>query len=107
MPSDKVHDLFDQALDLPADQREDFLRRACGDDHALASAVRELLAAHERAQAGRFLAEPVVPGERLFAPGLTAAGARIGPYTLFRVLGEGGYGTVYEAEQREPLRRRV
>ncbi len=32
---------------------------------------------------------------------------RIGPYKLLDVLGEGGMGTVYLAEQKEPVRRRV
>ncbi len=34
-------------------------------------------------------------------------GAQIGPYKLVSVLGEGGYGTIYLAEQRRPVKRRV
>jgi hypothetical protein len=34
-------------------------------------------------------------------------GAQIGPYKLISILGEGGYGFVYLADQHEPVRRRV
>jgi len=35
------------------------------------------------------------------------AGTRIGPYLLLSRIGEGGCGVVYEAEQQEPVRRRL
>lgn len=34
-------------------------------------------------------------------------GIQIGPYKLLSVLGEGGFGIVYLAEQKEPVRRQV
>jgi eukaryotic-like serine/threonine-protein kinase len=38
---------------------------------------------------------------------LTAVGTTIGPFTVVRAIGEGGMGEVFEAQQTEPVRRRV
>jgi non-specific serine/threonine protein kinase/serine/threonine-protein kinase len=40
-------------------------------------------------------------------PSLVPGQDRIGPYRLLQVLGEGGFGTVYLAEQSAPLQRQV
>lgn len=39
--------------------------------------------------------------------GWLAPGDQVGPYKIIRVIGEGGFGVVYEAEQEQPLRRTV
>ncbi len=42
-----------------------------------------------------------------FAGAAAGPGGQVGPYKLLSILGEGGYGIVYLAEQQKPVRRRV
>ncbi|MFI5378082.1 MAG: serine/threonine-protein kinase [Tepidisphaerales bacterium] len=104
MTQNRIRELFDRVIESPVPAREELLDRVCGDEPELRAAVESLLVAHDRA--GQFLADPTVPVDRLF-PDVAAVGSRVGPYTLLRLIGEGGYGTVYEAEQHEPLHRKV
>ncbi|MFO0874045.1 MAG: serine/threonine-protein kinase [Phycisphaerales bacterium] len=91
--------LFLEALDLPAEARPAFVEQACSTNAGLRRRVLDLLAAHEAA--GDYLAG--APSAHVDA----LLGTDIGPYTLVERLGEGGFGLVYAAEQRGPLRRTV
>ena len=102
--------LFEQALSVPAAARAEFLARAAPGETALIERVLELLLAHERA--GSFMAGPAVTPASALPIGAEervdpAVGDCIGRYHLLEIIGEGGFGTVYRAEQREPLQRQV
>jgi serine/threonine protein kinase/tetratricopeptide (TPR) repeat protein len=128
MNADKLESIFGNALAQPTPEaRTRYLSEACAEDAELRQRVEALLKAHD--DAGKFLDPPAVatvptsdeiPGRFLdpadpalgrglltTPPAAEALGTRIGPYKLLQLLGEGGMGAVYMAEQQEPVKRRV
>jgi len=98
--------LFAQALEIhSATERAAFLDRVCGANSALRAEIEALLRAHQHSDDLLDLSkkQPATVG----LPAHEGSGTLLGPFKLLEQIGEGGMGTVWMAEQTEPIRRRV
>jgi len=106
----RIQELFHQAVEMPAPERDPFLAQACADAAMLAE-VRSMVASagigHEGGSgplpngglAGMATVLEGDPDE--IQTGESGAGHELGPYVLTRLLGEGGSGRVYLARRAD------
>ncbi len=101
-------DIFNAAIKLTAQQRVAFLDAACGQDTQLREPIEALLRAHD--ESGGIL--PKQHDRELDATRAFSLEARPGrmiadKYKLLESIGEGGMGSVWVAEQTQPVKRKV
>jgi eukaryotic-like serine/threonine-protein kinase len=103
----RERELFEAALDRTPVERARFLDGACAGDPSLRGRVESLLA--QRAESKCFLEKPALAADltEAYRSISEAPGMIIGPYKLLQRIGEGGFGSVFMAEQERPVRRMV
>jgi WD40 repeat protein/predicted Ser/Thr protein kinase len=99
---ERLTELFGEAIELAPEERSAMIARVRESDGALADELASLLEADSNA---KLATGGLAPTADLRPPAKQIEKLRIPGYLVLDVLGEGGMGTVYAAEQIQPRRR--
>ncbi len=103
----RAREIYLQLSTLDQSALEAELDRLSGGDAKLKDAVVSLIDAQARADRDDFMSSPTAGTTAMSAAITESAGSVIGRYKLLQLIGEGGFGSVFLAEQAKPVRRRV
>ena len=104
---DEIKRIFGAALELPAGDRAGFVRERCRGDLGLESEVLSLLDEVREGDSDTLERPAAALLPELAEDQAEASPRQVGPYHVLRLIGQGGMGSVYEAERDDEYRKRV